>query len=113
MELDERIGIELKRQRDKLKLSTREVGRRIGISYSYVSRIENGRIPSLATLQKMCDLYEIDIKSLFGEEVEPTKEMQDLGMEWITFSKEMEKEELTPEEIKKYINVVKSLKSLS
>lgn len=113
MELDKKIGEKLKQLRLRHKeLSTREVGRRIGVSNSYISKIENGTIPSLAILQKLCDLYEITMPELFGEEKEVPNELKALGVGWISFAKEMEKEDLTPEEVKKYIQAVKLLKGL-
>ncbi|CDQ39496.1 helix-turn-helix domain-containing protein [Virgibacillus salexigens] len=100
MELDKEIGEKLKKiRKEKTGMSTREAGRRIGVSNSYVSRIENGRIPSLSTLQKLCDLYGISLQSLFGKEVETPKELEG-KVKWIAFGEEMEEDELTPEDIK-------------
>lgn len=111
--LDEQIGSKLRTLRNQKGYSTREVGSRIGVSNSYISKIERGQIPSLTTLQKLCKLYEINIQDLFGKEVDAPKELKELGVEWITFAEEMEKQNLTPEEVKKYIEVIKNLKSLS
>lgn len=113
MNLDERIGEKLRKLRSQKGYSTREVGRRIGISNSYVSKIEKGQIPSLTTLEKLCDLYSVDIKEMFGDNPEIPEELKTEDVEWIAFKEEMRKEELTPDEIKKYIQVVKSLKDLS
>jgi len=110
-ELDKKIGQKLKKVREKLGYTMREVGERTGINFTYISKIEKGQIPSLDKLNKLCNLYNIDIKSLFGDEVEIPAELRDLGVEWITFAKEMERENLTPDEIKSIINVIKSLNS--
>lgn len=113
MNLDEKVGEKLKKLRDEKDWSTREVARRINISYSYVSKIENGKIPSLTTLQKLCDLYEVNITELFGKEVDTPDELKGLGVEWITFAEDMKKQELTPEEIKEFIKAVKTIRGLS
>lgn len=113
MDLDKKIGEKLKQLRDARGYSTREVGRRIDISNSYVSQIEKGKSPSLSTLQKLCNLYGVRMASLFGEEVESNEELKDLGVDWMSFAEEMEKQNLTPEEVKKYVEVVKTLKGLS
>lgn len=111
--LDIKIGNKLRELRDQHRLTTREVGERLGISHGYVSKIENGKIPSLTILNKLCELYRIDIAELFdSKKIEVPEELDDLGVEWLLFSKEMKKQKLTPEQIKKYIQVVKSFKDL-
>ncbi|WP_121605360.1 helix-turn-helix domain-containing protein [Virgibacillus sp. Bac332] len=105
MELDEKIGKKLKDIRvNKMNISAREAGRRIGVSNSYVSRIENGRIPSLSILQKLCDLYGVSLQSLF---METPQELKEENVEWIAFGKEMEDDDLTPEDVKSILKFLK------
>lgn len=110
--LDQDIGLKLRKLRDELGLSMREVGERIGIDHSYVGKIEKGRIPSLNTLKKLCDFYGIQVSSLFGDEVEIPKELKEIGVEWITFAKEMKKRELTPDEVKAVMEAFKAIKKM-
>ncbi len=87
----------------------------VGISFSYLSQIENGKLESLPNnkiLENLCELYGIEFSSLFGKEVELPSGWQELGVEWIRFADEMKKENLTPEEIKEYLDLVKKLKNL-
>lgn len=106
------IGKRLKEIRQKQKYSIREVAEKTDMHFTYVSKIEQGQQSSLDKLQKLCDFYNIPIQSLFGEETNTPSELKEIGVEWITFAKEMEKQNLTPEEIKKYVEAVRILKGL-
>lgn len=109
-ELPKEIGEKLKRIRLEKGFSVREVGEQIGIHFTYVSKIEKGQKSSLEVLEKLCDFYGVPISSLFGKEQEVSDELKELGVNWITFAKDMDKENLTPEEIRKLIEVVKTLR---
>lgn len=87
--LGKEVGEKLRKERDKRKLTLREVGEATGIDYSYLGRIERGSLPSSTKLRKLADFYEIPMASLFGEEMEVPQELKDIGVEWISFSKEM------------------------
>ncbi len=112
MELDKQIGDKLREFREKKRFTMREVAEMIKIDYSYISKIEKGKIPSLDKLNKLCDLYGISVASLFGEEVETPKELNEIGVGWISFAKEMEKKNVTPEEIKNIMEALKLMKKL-
>lgn len=107
-----KIGERLKKARQDKSYSLRKVGEITGLDYSYLGKIENGKVssPSLKTLEQLCRLYDIKEAELFGEQVEVPKELEELGVEWIAFAEEMKKQELTPDEIKKYVEIVKKLK---
>lgn len=108
-ELDRKIGVRLKQLRETHDYTMREVADRTGIHYTYVGKIEKGQIPSLDKLKKLCDLYGISVASLFGEEIEVPEELQELGVKWVTFAKDMQKQGLSPEEIQNWVKVIKSL----
>lgn len=110
MKLDVQIGNKLQELRGDL--SVREAARRIGIDHSYLSKIEKGKVPSLEMLKKICDFYGISVGSLFGDEVEVPNELEKLGVKWAAFSQDMEKQNLSPDDVKKMVEVIKSLKSL-
>ncbi|MBN8200522.1 helix-turn-helix domain-containing protein [Bacillus sp. NTK034] len=111
-ELDIEVGLKLKKLREEKGYSMREVGERIGIDHSYVGKIEKGKIPSLNTLKRLCNLYDISVSSLFGDEVEKPKPLKDIGVEWMTFIDKMEKRELSPKEIEDIMEALKALKKL-
>lgn len=108
--LDREIGEKLRKLRNDRPM--REVAEQIGIDHSYIGKIEKGKIPSLNTLRKLCDFYGVTVSSLFGDELVVPDELKEIGVEWISFAKEMEKKELTPEEIKAVIDAFKAIKKL-
>lgn len=73
-----KIGEQLKRLRKSRGWRQYEVAEKVGLSRSAVSNIESGnRALTLNTLQKFCEVYQIDI-SYFGIETENFNETLDL-----------------------------------
>ncbi|GGJ48943.1 helix-turn-helix domain-containing protein [Virgibacillus salexigens] len=106
MGLETEIGQKLKEIRMKRGYTVREVGEKTGMSFTYVSKIENGQKSSLDTLEKLCDFYNVPIQSLFGKEVETPKELEG-KVKWIAFGQEMEEDDLTPEDIKSILKFLR------
>ncbi|TDC98012.1 helix-turn-helix domain-containing protein [Nonomuraea deserti] len=73
------LGSRLRRARKRLKLSLRELARRLNVSPSFLSQIENGKSqPSVATLYSMAQMLQVSVDSLFEtdeEDGEPTDDM--------------------------------------
>lgn len=111
-ELDVEIGLKLKKIRNELGLSLREVASRIEIDHSYIAKIEKGKMPSLEKLRKLCQLYGITVQSLFGEEVAVPDVLKELGVEWAAHVKKMKNRQLTPDEVEKMVEIVIALKDL-
>jgi transcriptional regulator with XRE-family HTH domain len=64
------IGFNLKRIREERNLSLRDIAKKIDISPSFLSQIENGKTnPSVATLKAIADALSTTIAALMGEEV--------------------------------------------
>jgi transcriptional regulator with XRE-family HTH domain len=63
------LGARLREERQKAGMSLRELARRLGVSPSFVSQIENGKSsPSVATLYSIAQVLGTSIDSLFGHE---------------------------------------------
>jgi transcriptional regulator with XRE-family HTH domain len=63
------LGARLRDERQKAGMSLRELARRLGVSPSFVSQIENGKAsPSVATLYSIAQVLGTSIDSLFGHE---------------------------------------------
>lgn len=63
-----RLGPRLRYARTLLGLSLREVAEQVGVSESFVSKIENDRVrPSLATLHKLVTVLQTNIGILFAD----------------------------------------------
>ena len=65
----DRIGTRLSRLRRQNKMTLTETARKAGISPSFLSAIERGQAnPSVATFQKLAQLYHTNVLSFFGSE---------------------------------------------
>src|SRR5213593_926975 len=61
------LGERLRRERDRLGLSLRELSRRLGVSPSLVSQIETGKIqPSVRTLYAIVSELGVSLDDVFG-----------------------------------------------
>lgn len=68
------LGARLRDERQKAGMSLRELARRLGVSPSFVSQIENGKSsPSVATLYSIAQVLGTSIDSLFGHEATTTE----------------------------------------
>lgn len=105
MELSRDVGAKIRELRKEKKLSLRHVGEKTGLDHSYIGRIERGEIssPSLDTLQRIADVLQVELSTFFGEKGQLPDELKEVGVEWITFAKEMKERELTPEQIKIFL----------
>lgn len=59
---DNELGIFLKSERNKKKLSLEKVAKAIGVSASYIHRLENGdrKNPSIAVLEQLCEFFSLN-----------------------------------------------------
>ncbi|MFA6282113.1 MAG: XRE family transcriptional regulator [Candidatus Omnitrophota bacterium] len=63
------VGINIKRSREDQGLTVRALAKKLGISPSFLSQIENGKgSPSLVTLKNISDALSTTIGSLVGED---------------------------------------------
>jgi len=104
------IGKRILELRESRGLPRLKVAEDINYDQSNLSKLEKGeRSASPELLKTIADYYGVSVAYLYGEEKEVPEELKEIGVEWISFAKEMEKEEITPERIKHYINVIKNL----
>jgi DNA-binding transcriptional MerR regulator/quercetin dioxygenase-like cupin family protein len=65
---ERQIGNRLSRLRRELEMTLTAAARKAGVSPSFLSAIERGRArPSVATFQKLAQLYKTNVVSFFGE----------------------------------------------
>jgi transcriptional regulator with XRE-family HTH domain len=110
-DFEKEIGKKLKELREKKGYSMRFVGEALGLDYSYIGKIEKGNLPSLKVLKELVELYGTTLSELFGEPQPIPKELKEIGVEWISFAKEMKEKELTPEEVKRYVDIINEFKN--
>jgi len=62
-----KIGPELRRLREHKGMGIKTAGKELGVSYAYLSRVENEyRTPSAALVQKLSSLYGVDAEDLLA-----------------------------------------------
>lgn len=107
----DKIGQRIKKMRQEKGLSLRELGEKINIAFSHLSRIENDKkTPNIELLETLSDLFDVPMSYFFGEEQPLPKELKEKDVEWLVFGEEMEKRDLTPEEIKNIVELVDKLR---
>lgn len=104
------IGKKIKKLREEKGLSLRKLAAAIDVDPSHISRVENGNEASIKLLEKLAEFFGVEISYFFGNKKEIPEELEGVGVEWITFAKEMEKKDLTPDEIKAVLEVIGKLK---
>ncbi len=101
-------GKRLKEIRLKSKISLREFAKRINFSPSYVSYIENGeKRGSVDFFNKCASVLGVSVGDFFEDKVSVPEELKKEGVEWIYFGKELEKDGISMEEVKKWIDEYK------
>ena len=110
----ESFGNKLKSERRSKGISQRGLAEKIGVDFSYISKVENDRLapPSAETIEKIADALEIskeELLSASGKIPTNIKEMFSGNMSAIEFINEAQKMGLSDKEWKE---LSKSLKKL-
>ena len=68
MSITKRVGENIRNHREMKNFSQGELARRLRVSRSYISTLENGaRNPSIKSLEKIARVLEVNVASLVGE----------------------------------------------
>ena len=106
----DKYGQKIREIREKNNDTREQLAKKIGLSGSGLGKIERGeRQAKPSLLEKISDLYEVPLSFFYGEETNIPKELKEIGVEWITFAKEMKERELTPEQIKSVLDMIRNL----
>jgi transcriptional regulator with XRE-family HTH domain len=98
-------GERLKEIRKKSGLSLREFAKRINFSPSYVSHIENGeKRGSIDFYHKCASVLGVSIGDFLDDKITVPDELKKEGVDWIIFGKELEKEGITMDQVKIWID---------
>jgi transcriptional regulator with XRE-family HTH domain len=99
------LGNGIRQIRQQKKMSLRKLGEAIQTDASYLSRIENNQQnPSIHTLDRIAKALDCEVSDFFGAKGEIPEELKG-KVDWISFAEEMEEKNLTPDEIKKILEV--------
>jgi transcriptional regulator with XRE-family HTH domain len=97
------IGKRIKEIRTSKNIKSIDLAKKAGITSVYLSYIEAGeKIPTLETLEKICDALGITLAELF------TEDLSDMPPEVIKLIQEIKN--FSPEQIKSLIEFLKTLK---
>jgi transcriptional regulator with XRE-family HTH domain len=87
-----------------------ELGEKLNFNPSNLSKIERGvRKPNLELIEQLMEIYEVPLTYFFGEQSELSDELKNIGVDWVSFIDEMEDKNITPEEIKAILEIVKKV----
>ncbi|WP_425447733.1 helix-turn-helix domain-containing protein [Dethiothermospora halolimnae] len=111
------FGFMLKCLRSNAGLNQKQLADILNISHQSISAYEtNRREPDFKTLEKIADYFNVSIDFLLGRTDDPNlvklegqklpKELIDLGVEYVTVLKEFKDKGLSPNDIKKIINII-------
>lgn len=103
-------GKKIKYFRSQKKISQEELGERLNVTKSYISKLENEKTPlSLETLGKIAIILEVNPSDLIDDEKHKDlpDDLSDVGMEWILLGKKMKEKGITPEEIERWARIAK------
>ncbi|MGG4267391.1 helix-turn-helix domain-containing protein [Peribacillus simplex] len=103
-------GEKIKLYRKLRNLSQDDLGEKLGVTKSYISKLENEKTPiSLETLGKIAEVLSVDPKQLINNKIqEPPEVLKEAGAEWIILGKKMEEQGITPEQIEQWAKIVKA-----
>lgn len=102
------VGKKIRDLRNKRGDSLEELGNKLNFNFSNLSKIERGvRKPTIELIEQIMDIYDVPLSYFFGEEKELPEELAKVGVEWIAFVEEMEDNQITPEEIKAILKIIK------
>lgn len=97
-------GKRLKELRSEKKIGLRELAKMIGYAPSYVSHIEKGhKRGSIEFFEKCAKALHVSIGDLLEDKIEVPEELKKEGVEWIVLGKELEKEGISMEKIKEWV----------
>jgi XRE family transcriptional regulator, master regulator for biofilm formation len=98
-------GKRLKELRTEKKIGLREFAKLVSYAPSYVSLVEKGeRRGSVEFFEKCAKELHVSIGDLLEEKIVVPDDLKKEGVEWIVFGKELEKEGISMDQIKKWVN---------
>lgn len=105
-----KYGFNIREIREKNNDTREELAKKIGVTESALGKYERGeRTIKPEILERVAKVYDIPFSSLFGDDGEVPSELRALGVEWVSFAKEMQEKRLTPDEIKATLVLLEKL----
>jgi transcriptional regulator with XRE-family HTH domain len=116
LEMERTFGQVLREIRRSKGVSQRQLAKKVGVDFSYISKIENDRLPPPAadTIVKICDALEIPVEELLALKGKMPSEFEDaIGSSpaALKFVKQAQTMDLTDEEWEKLTHQLRRLRS--
>ena len=110
------FGITLRELRRSKGISQRELAEKVGVDFSYISKVENDRLPPPAadTIVRICDVLEVkpdDLLGLTGKMPTDVREMLSASTAVRQFIRQAQEMKLTDEEWQTLTRRLKRLRS--
>lgn len=107
-----KYGHKIRALREKHNDRLEDLAKKIDTTLSALGKYERGeRKVTPELLEKIAQVYEEPLSYFYGDMKELPNELKEVGEGWISFAKDMEEQEITPEEIKAILSLFKKLKS--
>lgn len=111
------LGQRLRRLRKEKDLTIRQMAKQFNIGKTTVANYEkDDRKPDYEMIRKFAEYFDVTVDYLVGRTDDPNiyiiekeklpKEFQDIGIEYMEVAKEMKDKEISPEKIKKIIELL-------
>jgi transcriptional regulator with XRE-family HTH domain len=103
-------GEKIRKLRERNGDTLEELGNKIGMSWGGLSKIERGTVEAKDKhLRKIAEVYDIEAFEYFFDELAP-EELKGLGVQWISFAKELKEKELTRDEILAAVEIIEKFR---
>lgn len=106
-------GERIKQYRKLKKYTQEELGEKVGVTKSFISKLESESTkPSLEMLLEIANALDVDISDLVANKMEPPDGLKKVGVEWIVLGEELEKEGITPEQVKQWVEIARNFSQI-
>lgn len=114
--MNQTFGQKLRELRKAKKFSQRNLADKVGVDFSYISKVENDRLPPPAvdTIVRICEILEVEVHSLLaltGKIRTETKQMLSSSLGAQKFINQAQEMSLTDDEWHKLAKGLKRLRS--
>lgn len=98
------LGTRIRKLRQQNNDTLTELAKKLDYSFGSLGKIErNEMTPSVELLERIAKIYNVPLFTLLADEYDG------INSDWIMFAKEMEKRDLTPDEVLEIIKIVENI----
>lgn len=100
-------GSKIKEIRLMRKMSQEELGEKVDVTKSFISKVENEKTePSLEMLNKIAEALDVDIVEFFDNKKPAPQVIREAGGQWLILGEKLEKEGITPDQVEAWAEIV-------